>query len=88
MDEDDHARTGNPLVTYLKARANISTRDLGMRPVSGVMLHAYVVHNLKRPGDEDTVYLDSSSRIARREIDSTVMTFSHYGEPVTIRAPT
>jgi hypothetical protein len=77
----------NPAVTYLKARANISTQDIGMRPVSGVLLHAYSVHNLKRPSDKDTVYLDSSGRIARWEIDSAVMTFSRYGEPVMIRAP-
>jgi hypothetical protein len=58
-----------------------------MRPVSGVSLHAYAVHNINGPSDKVTVDLDSSGRIARWEIESTVMTFSRYGEPVTIRAP-
>jgi hypothetical protein len=61
--------------------------DAGVRVVGGQPLHAYVVKKTKTGGTDATVFLDSSGRIARMEVGTTVMTVSKFNEPVNIQAP-
>ena len=39
------------------------------------------------PTVKNTIYLDGSGRIARIDIDTSVVTFSRFGVPVSIQAP-
>lgn len=75
------------LARYHKFASNYSSEDLGMRAVPGGTFHAYAVHDTTHPNVKNTIYLDGSGRIARIDIDANVVTFSRYGEPVSIQAP-
>lgn len=67
-------------------RADYTSQDLGMRTVGGTSGHAYLVTNLKK-NTKETVYVDGSGRIAGFQFGDTMMTFSRYGEAVSIVAP-
>jgi hypothetical protein len=67
-------------------QADYTSRDLGMRTVGGTPYHAYQVTNTKKKTIE-TVYVDGSGRIGRFEFGDTSMTFSRYGEAVSIVPP-
>jgi hypothetical protein len=69
-----------------KDRADASVVDLGMRSRDGSMLHAYRVENTKTK-TVSTVFLDHTGNMVRFEVDTTVMRFSNFGEPVKISAP-
>jgi hypothetical protein len=75
------------LARYHKFSSDYSSQDLGMRAVPGGSFHAYAVHDAKHPTVKNTIYLDGSGRIARIDIDTSVVTFSRYGQPVSIQAP-
>jgi hypothetical protein len=66
--------------------ADYTSRDLGMRTVGGISYHAYLVTNLKKKTTE-TVFVDGGGRIGRFEMGDTVMTFTKYGENVSIVPP-
>jgi hypothetical protein len=67
-------------------RADYTSQDLGMRTIAGASEHAYLVTNLKK-NSKETVYVDSSGRIAGFQFGDTTMTFSKYGEAVSILPP-
>jgi hypothetical protein len=67
-------------------RADYTSQDLGMRTIGGAPEHAYLVTNLKK-NSKETVYVDGSGRIAGFQFGDTTMTFSKYGEAVSIVAP-
>jgi hypothetical protein len=75
------------LARYHKFASNYTSKDLGMRTVPGGTFHAYAVHDTKHPTVKNTIYLDGSGRIARIDIDASVVTFSRFGVPVSIQAP-
>jgi hypothetical protein len=72
---------------YHKFSSDFTSQDLGMRTVPTGTFHAYAVHDAKHPTVKNTIYLDNSGRIARIDIDTSVVTFSRFGEPVSIQAP-
>lgn len=67
-------------------RADYSSQDLGMRTVGGTPYHAYLVTNVKK-NTKETVFVDAAGRIGRFQFGDTTMTFSKYGEAVSIVAP-
>jgi hypothetical protein len=67
-------------------RADFSSSDLGMRTVGGVPYHAYLVTDNKKHTKE-TIYVDSAGRLGRVETSGITMTFSKYGENVSIVPP-
>jgi hypothetical protein len=67
-------------------RADYTSQDLGMRTIGGTSGHAYLVTNLKK-NTKETVYVDGSGRIGSFQFGDTTMTFSRYGEAVSIVAP-
>jgi hypothetical protein len=69
-----------------KNRADYTSTDLGMKVVDGALMHAFRVSNSKTKR-VDTIYVDSSGRMARVEAGSSVIRFSKFNEPVTITAP-
>jgi hypothetical protein len=75
------------LARYHKFASNYSSQDLGMRTVPGGAFHAYAIHDTAHPNVKNTIYLDGSGRIARVDIDASVVTFSRFGVPVSIQAP-
>jgi hypothetical protein len=58
-----------------------------MRTVPSGSFHAYAIHDTTHPNVKNTVYLDSSGRIARMDIDAQIVTFSRFGQRVSIQAP-
>lgn len=60
--------------------------DLGMRLAGGTMLHAYKVTSAAK-GRTDTIYLDSSGKLARIEADASVIRFSKFNVPLNIHPP-
>jgi hypothetical protein len=75
------------LARYHKFASNYSSQDLGMRTVAGGTFHAYAIHDTRHPTVKNTIYLDGLGRIARIDIDASVVTFSRFGEPVSIQPP-
>ncbi len=75
------------LARYHKFSSNFSSADLGMRTVSNGTFHAYAVHDTTHPNVKNTIYLDGLGRMARIDLDTNVILFSRYGEPVSIQAP-
>ena len=75
-------------VKQLQSRhADYTSVDLGMRVVGGVPYHAYRVTDAKKHTSE-TVFVDSAGRLGRVEASGgTVVTFSKYGETVSIQPP-
>jgi hypothetical protein len=67
-------------------RADYTSQDLGMRTVGGTSYHAYLVTNVKK-NTKETVFVDGAGRIGRFQFGDTTMTFSKYGEAVSIVAP-
>jgi hypothetical protein len=67
-------------------RADYSSTDLGMRVVGGIPYHAYRLSSAKKQTTQ-TMFVDSSGRIGRIELGTTVMTLSNFGEHVSIRPP-
>jgi hypothetical protein len=57
-----------------------------MRSLGGTAYHTYLVTNLKK-NTKETVYIDGSGRIGGFKFGDTTMTFSKYGEAVSIVAP-
>jgi hypothetical protein len=78
---------GDVLARYHKFASNYSSQDLGMRTVPSGTFHAYAIHDTTHPNVKNTIYLDSSGRIARIDVDASVVTFSRYGVPVSIQPP-
>lgn len=69
-----------------KDKDDYTVTDIGMQMKGGQMLHGYKV--VKKTGNStQTIYLDSAGRMSRLEADTMVMTFSNYGEPLSIAAP-
>jgi hypothetical protein len=66
--------------------ADYTSQDLGMRTIGGASEHAYLVTNLKK-NTKETVYVDSRGRIAGFQFGDMTMTFSNYGEAVSIVPP-
>jgi hypothetical protein len=79
--------SGDVLARYHKFASNYSSQDLGMRTVPSGAFHAYAIHDTTHPNVKNTIYLDSSGRIARMDIDAQIVTFSRFGQPVSIQAP-
>lgn len=75
------------LARYHKFASNYSSEDLGMRTVPSGTFHAYAIHDTTHPNVKNTMYLDRSGRIARIDVDTSVITFSRYGVPVSIQPP-
>lgn len=75
------------LARYHKFASNYSSQDLGMQTVPGGTFHAYAIHDTAHPNVKNTIYLDGSGRIARIDIDASVVTFSRFGVPVSIQPP-
>jgi hypothetical protein len=75
------------LARYHKFASNYSSQDLGMRTVPTGAFHAYAIHDTTHPNVKNTIYLDGSGRITRIDIDALVVTFSRFGQPVSIQAP-
>ena len=69
-------------------RGDYASKDLGMRTISGGagIYHAYQLTDTKKNLSQ-TIYIDSSNRIARMEMPDMVITFSNFGEHVNIHAP-
>jgi hypothetical protein len=67
-------------------RADYTASDLGMRTVGGVPYHAYLVTDNKKHTKE-TVFIDAGGRLGRVETSGITMTFSKYGENVSIVPP-
>jgi hypothetical protein len=71
---------------FAKNKADYSATDLGMQTKDGQMLHAYRVTNTVKNSTQ-TIFLDSSGRMARLEAPNLVMKFSNFGESVSITPP-
>jgi hypothetical protein len=67
-------------------RGDYVATDLGTRIVDGAPMHAYRATDTKTHR-VDTIYVDGSGRMARVESSGTVVRFTKFNEPVTIKAP-
>jgi len=72
---------------YNKHRGEYVATDLGPRMVDGQLLRAYLAKKTKTGAEDAKVFVDSSGRIARMEVGTTVMRVSRFNEPVNIQAP-
>jgi hypothetical protein len=76
----------NALKKFQSERSSYTSTDLGMKTVAGATYHAYGLDGGKTKTHQ-VIYIDSHDRIARFEMGKMTMTFSNFGENVSIDPP-